>query len=162
MARDGFLSRVGVALGCLVAAAVVGLLVVAWYQRSRPNATAAPAVATRRSEPGWETRYTATVALARRGSERVRERLGVFAEMLDEEQQLQNFRTRLKDGREVANVPEAYQTLTNGLRALVELHRKRPEFDFSALHPAVQKLAENDNAALRNEAARAKVELGIN
>src|SRR5262249_1868906 len=120
-----------------------------------------PSSPSRRSEPGWETRYTATVALARRGSDLVKDRLSVFVEMLDEEQQLQNFRTKLKDGREAPNEVEAFQTLTNGLKALVELHRKRPDMDLSSLYPAVTKLTQSPNAALRNEATHAKLGLGI-
>jgi hypothetical protein len=107
---------------------------------------------------GLEIRYNAAAALARRGSDRVR--LDVLGEMLDEPAQLQNFRTKLKDGREVADETAARNTVVTALKAVAELHRRRPDRDLSALYPAVDALAAHGNAVVRAEAERTRVALG--
>ena len=55
------------------------------------------------SKAGWEVRYNATVALARRGSDKIKDEQvwENLLEMLDEEQQLRNFHRELKDKSEV-------------------------------------------------------------
>src|SRR5207237_7199431 len=88
---------------------------------------------------GREIRYQAALALARRGSARVAGRLGVLAEVLDEESQAKNFRTHLKDGKEVADGATVGNVLTGALRAVAELHRKKPELDLTKLNPAIDK-----------------------
>src|SRR5260370_18760445 len=78
------------------------------------NRGAKPAIATGPSSPpGWEVRYNATIALARRGSERVKDEQvwENLQEMLDEEQQLRNSRRKLKDGAEVPDEAGAPVTL---------------------------------------------------
>jgi len=118
-----------------------------------------------RSPNGFEIRYQAAVALARTGSDRVKDRLDVLAEMLDEDQQLRNFRTSIVDGREVAEKdarpdPVAARTaVESALKAIVELHRKRPEMDLSSLMPAIDKLTQSGNPALRLEAEKTKLAL---
>ena len=145
MGRESFISKLGLVLGCLVGVVVIVITVMGWMQRGNASPTPEVVSSAQRSAPGWETRYTATVALARRGSDGVRDRLTIFSEMLDEAQQRHNFRTKLKDGRETANEVEASQTVSNALRALVELHRQRPDIDLSPLHPAISKLAQSEN-----------------
>jgi hypothetical protein len=108
--------------------------------------------------PGLKIRYNATVALARRGSDKVR--LGVLEEMLDENQQQQNFRLRRKDGQEVAEDATVHATLVSALQAIAEFHHKQPERDLSSLYPALDELARNPNMALRNEAERTLRTLG--
>jgi hypothetical protein len=108
--------------------------------------------------PGLKIRYNATVALARRGSDKVR--LGVLEEMLDENQQQQNFRLRRKDGQEVADDATVHATLVSALQAIAELHRKQPERDLSSLSSALDELARSPNMALRNEAERTLRALG--
>ncbi len=110
--------------------------------------------------PGWEIRYNAVTALARRGSDRVKEHLDVLGEMLNEDQQLANFRTKLKDGRVVPDEQSARGTVLSALKAVVELHGKRPEMDLSALAPAIDKLAGSSNLVVRTEAERARGALG--
>jgi hypothetical protein len=162
MDRGSFISKLGLVIGCLVAVAVIGLLARTYYlQRAQPEERQKNVSNNvGRSSPGWETRYNATVALARRGSDLVKGRMPVLAEMLDESQQRANFRESTPDGREVVNEVEAFQTITNGLRAVTELHRLRPDMDLTSLYPALAQLAASPNAALRTEAERTRVALG--
>ncbi len=159
MARESFISKLGLYLGCLVGVIVIGITIAGWYQRKKPNDPVETVPSADRSPAGWETRYTATVALARRGSDLVKDRMEILSEMLDEDQQRRNFRTKLKDGRESTNELEAQQTVTNGLKALVELHRKRPDINLSSFQAALNKLAESSNVPLRDEALRTKLDL---
>jgi hypothetical protein len=108
---------------------------------------------------GLEVRYKAVEGLARRGSPKVQKRLGVLKEMLDPDQQAKNFRTRLKDGRDVPDDTAVASTVTSGLRAVAELHRKRPGLDLSALRPAVEALAQDPNSYVRNEAEKTQIVL---
>ncbi|MFO0809082.1 MAG: hypothetical protein U0746_10695 [Gemmataceae bacterium] len=106
------------------------------------------------SPAGWEVRYNAALALARRGSDKATDPviLDTLKEMLDEPQQLRNFRTRLKDGREVPDDQAARETVVGTLRAVADLHRKRPDADIAALRPVVAKLVESENPVVRTEA----------
>jgi hypothetical protein len=126
------------------------------------SASVPVAVSGPQSPPGWEVRYNAAAALARRGSDkvldaRVRETL---LEMLDEEQQLRNFRVTEKDGTPVTSkdgqpVPDsagAQLTVISTLQALGELHRLRPELDLAPFRPAIDKLAGSPNLAVRTRA----------
>lgn len=112
------------------------------------------------SPPGWEIRYNAVTALARRGSDRVRDHLEVLGEMLDEHRQLQNFRTTLKDGHDVADEQAAHATVVSALKAVTELHEKKPSLDLSTLAPVIEKLTHSDNLIVRNEAERTRLALG--
>lgn len=108
---------------------------------------------------GREIRYQAALALARRGSEQVAGRLGILAEMLDEESQAKFFKTQMQDGRQVADGATVGNVLIGALKAVAELHRKRPDLDLSKLTPAIDKLAQSDNPALRKEAERTQLAL---
>jgi hypothetical protein len=110
-----------------------------------------------------EIRYNAVRALAHRGSDALKDpdRLAVLGEMLDEEQQLRNFRLKLKNGQEVPDHSEARATVESALKAIVELHRKRPDIDLSALHPAIDKLTRSSNEVLKQEAVRTKKLLNL-
>jgi hypothetical protein len=103
---------------------------------------------------GMEIRYKATEGLARRGAAAIGKRLGVLAEMMDEEQQMRNFRIRYSGGSEITDDVAVASTLTSALRAVSELHRRRPEVDISRLMPLVQKLRQSSNPFVRNEAER--------
>jgi hypothetical protein len=109
-------------------------------------------------EKALEIRYNAAVALARRGSDRVR--LDLLAELLDIERQLRNFHTDPKKGPVVADVDTAHTAVLSGLKAIAELHHKRPECDLSSLRSAIEKLAHGDAADLRGEAERTLQALG--
>jgi hypothetical protein len=103
-------------------------------------------------------RYNATVALARKGSEKTR--LDVLEEMLDESRQRENFQLRTNDGRDIADESTVSLTIVTALKAVVELHRKKPGRDLSVLTSALDKLAENPNIALRVEAEQTRLALG--
>jgi len=107
--------------------------------------------------PGLKVRYNATVALARKGSAKTR--LDVLAEMLDEDKQRENFRLKRDDGQEVADESTISITLVTALKAIVELRRRSPGRDLSSLAPALEKLAQNPNMALRSEATRTRFAL---
>ncbi|HLW64142.1 MAG TPA: hypothetical protein VKS79_02405 [Gemmataceae bacterium] len=112
------------------------------------------------SAPGWEIRYNATLALARRGSDEVKKNEQVWEnlnEMLDEQQQLRNFRIKNKDGSEVSDEPAARMTVISALQAIDELHQRRPDMDLTGLLPAVEKLTSSSNVAVRTEATRTKL-----
>jgi hypothetical protein len=100
--------------------------------------------------PGLKVRYNATIALARRGSPRVR--IAVLKQMLDEKAQMQNFRRTQKDGKEVADEALARQTVLAALKAAAQLHRRQPTRDLSELRPLIENLTASDNAAVRTEA----------
>jgi hypothetical protein len=105
-----------------------------------------------------QIRYQATAALARHGSPLMdkEEHLKVLGEMLDEEHLLKSFRTQ-KDGEDVPDLPVIHGTVTQGLRATVALHRKRPELDLSELYRAIDKLTES--SAFGSEAKATRKEL---
>lgn len=108
--------------------------------------------------PGFRAQANATVALARRGSPRVR--LGLLEEMLDPE--VLGKRFVLKDKRTGKEEPQeelVAATLVNALKAVAELHKKRPEMELTRLVPRVDKLAGDANRAVATEAAKAKLAL---
>jgi hypothetical protein len=107
--------------------------------------------------PGLKIRYNATVALARRGSNKAN--LGVLQEMLDEPLQRQHFVLTRKNGVEVPDEATIGVTLTTALQAVADLHRKKPEGDLSKLYPAIEELAHSKNLALRAEAERTRKSL---
>ncbi len=108
---------------------------------------------------GLEIRYKATEALARRGSEKIKQRLGILQEMLDEDKQRENFRTELQGGREVADENLVYSTVRGALRGITELHHRQPTMDLTSLYPAIEKLSESSIRELRTEAQRTQIEL---
>jgi hypothetical protein len=117
------------------------------------------------SAPGWEIRYNATLALARRGDPEVR--LDVVREMLDPRRQMRNFRTRLPDGRDGPDEAAAGRTVLNALKAFGEWHRhaeavkavgaKNPKLQM--VYAAIDDLAAGPNRVLRLEAQNVKLTL---
>jgi hypothetical protein len=109
-----------------------------------------------KSPAGWEVRYNATVALARRGSDKMKDEAvwDNLVEMLDEDQQLRNFRHESKAGKEVSDSGAAHLTVITALQSVNELHKKRPEMDLSGLNPAIEKLTQSKNLAVSTEAKR--------
>jgi hypothetical protein len=109
---------------------------------------------------GWEVRYNAAWALARRGSERVPWKL--FREMLDEKRQMRNFRAPLEDGRTVPDEAKARETLLSALRALADWHARQkdaqppPDEDRNAVYAMVDQLAASPIAQLKIEAEKAR------
>ena len=76
-----------------------------------------------------------------------------------EEQLAKVFRTRLKDGREVADGATVGTVLTDALKSVAALHQKNPDVDLARLRPAVDKLAQSNNPVLRSEAERTLIVL---
>ena len=130
--------------------ALVGVPVLAWWRTQQTDPTRP--VAAGPSRPGWEIRYNAAVALAQRGSDLVKDRLDLFAEMLDEERQRANFSKKEEDGRTVVDEAGASGTVRTALQAVALLRRKNPTVDLSELHGPVEKLLQSPNAVVRLQA----------
>ena len=113
------------------------------------------------SAPGWDIRYNAAIALARRGSASVPWPL--IREMLDEQKQMRNNRVRLKDGSDVYDEATARAFMIGGLRALAAWHEKRsadPNHDVPTelreIYPVVDKLAQSEFVELKIQAEKAR------
>ena len=102
--------------------------------------------------PGLRTRFNAVLALAHRGSAKVR--LGVLQQMLDEPSLRENFLIEAKGGVQTPDLPMIQQTIEAALQALVRLHERQPKLDLSSLTPALDTLAKNGNIAIRTEAVQ--------
>jgi hypothetical protein len=102
--------------------------------------------------PGLRTRFNAVLALAHRGSAKVR--LGVLQQMLDEPSLRENFLIEGKGGARTPDEPMIQQTIEAALQALVRLHDRQPTLDLSSFTPALDTLAKNGNIAIRTEAVR--------
>ena len=133
-------------------AALLPLIALAGCNRGK-----APTEVTGPSSPaGFEVRYNAVIALARRGSDRIKDERAweTLQEMLDEDQQLRNFKHELPDKTKVADPGAAHATLITTLQAVAELHRLKPDMDLSTLTPAIEKLSQSRNLAVSTEAKR--------
>jgi hypothetical protein len=111
---------------------------------------------------GLETRYQAVLGLARRGSPLIVQRLEVLGEMLDQDRQAGNFQLSDADGRRHADEAVIATVETSALKALAELHQRRPEIDLSGMRKAVEKLAVSPEALVRQEADRTRLVMGWN
>jgi hypothetical protein len=107
--------------------------------------------------PGLKIRYNATIAVARRGSNKTR--FDVLAEMLDEGALRKNFRLKLADGREVPDESTVSLTVVTALKAISEFHRRNPDRDLSVLAGPLDTLARDSSIALRSEAERTRFAL---
>ncbi len=109
--------------------------------------------------PGLEIKLNATIALARRGSDLVS--TGRLAEMLDENKLRGQFLTEdVNTEKPKADEGTVAQIVAKALEAVRDLHAKRPETITPELRTAVDGLKGNSNSAIRNEAAKAALELG--
>jgi len=104
------------------------------------------------TKPGRAVCYNATIALARRGSDKTR--VDLLVEMLDEGQLREVFRLKEKNGVERADEALVIVTMTNALKAAAEMHGHNPQLTTEALREAVSKLTTNNNAAIANEAKK--------
>jgi hypothetical protein len=104
---------------------------------------------------GLTIRYNAAVALARRGSDRAP--LELLRDMLDADAQLKFFVVKRKDGSEVPDEAAARMATINALKAVADLHRRRPQRDLSSLQPAIDALLSHANPVLRVEAERTRL-----
>ncbi len=139
-------------------AVFIAILLAAGCQRpaAPPTATTGP-----KSPAGWEVRYNAALALARRGSPHVKdpEIWDSLLEMLDEDQQLRNFRTKTEDGHEIVDDTGARTTVISALQSLQELHNKQPHMDLSGLKEPIEKLTRSPNATVSVQARQALLTL---
>jgi hypothetical protein len=119
-----------------------------------PNAERTREVTTK---PGFNVQANATIALARRGSPKVR--LDLLEEMLDPERLRKVFVLRGKGTADRPNEALVVLTLNDALKALAELHRKRPEMKLDRFNALVDALASSDNVTLRGTAQQTKVAL---
>jgi hypothetical protein len=143
----------------LIPVLLLALLPLACNRGSAPTAVSGPP-----SSPGWEVRYNAAAALARRGSDRALDESvrDTLLEMLDEEQQLRNFPVKDqkgavqkdKEGRTMPDAAAAQLTVVSTLRALAELHRRRPELDLAPFKSTVEKLTQSKSLAVSTEAKK--------
>ncbi|MBM4071533.1 MAG: hypothetical protein FJ271_21750 [Planctomycetes bacterium] len=107
------------------------------------------------SAPGWEIRYTATRVLAHRGSPKTP--LPILCEMLDADQQQRNFRSRLPDGRLIADEAAAYHEILIALKAVGEWRKKSTSVmadhpEMVKLRAAIEKLTGSPNNVVRARA----------
>jgi hypothetical protein len=123
--------------------------------------TAPPPVSGPKSSTGWEVRYNAALALTRRGSPHVKdpEVWDTLLEMLDEDQQLRNFRTKTDDGRDIVDDNGARTAVIGALQAVQDLHRKQPQLDVSPLKAPIEKLTHSSNPTVTLQAKQALLAL---
>ena len=173
---ESWISRHGTTLIAFGAALVLGIVALVLF---RPGwHTARPPVPVGKpSNPGWKIRYDATIALARRGSAHTS--IDLLEEMLDEGTQEANFRVKQADGREVVDEQGVDNMLVATLDAVQEYQAKHKEPEMATelrtvyasprltimipfvhpppdwkeqLKPAIEKLTDNRNAAVREKA----------
>jgi hypothetical protein len=113
------------------------------------------------SAPGWEIRYNAAAALARRGSAKVPWPL--MREMLDEDQQMRNARVRLPDGQDIVDESSARSMVIGALKALAAWHEKQKAegkrempAELADIYAEVDKLAGSAVPELKTQAEKAR------
>jgi hypothetical protein len=139
--------------------AILGICVIALLAAACSH-TAEPAPALRSAGPsvtGREVRYNAVLALAHRGSKRLQDAgvWDVLLEMLDENEQLQNYTPRSETGKGVPDETAARTTVISALQAVEEFHRKEPKTDLSGLKEPIEKLTRSSNATVSVQARQA-------
>ncbi len=114
------------------------------------------------SAPGFGIRYNAATTLARRGSASVPWHL--IREMLDEKQQLRNYRVRQSDGVDAYDKTAARSNAISALKALTAWHEvKKTANTPSALPPELREiyalvdaLAEKQDGEVKAQAEKAQ------
>jgi len=113
------------------------------------------------STPGWQVRYQATLALARRGSPRTP--WPVFREMLDYERQLRNFPAKLHAGKIIPDDAMATHRVHNALGVLAEWHKLQNTSrmgmlpaGLQAIYEDVDRLAAGSHTMLKVQADRVR------
>jgi hypothetical protein len=107
--------------------------------------------------PGLLVRYNANLALARRGSTKTK--IPMLREMLDEQELGKAITLERADGTRHPNDAKVEMVLLNSLKALVELHQRRPEAITPELKQAVTKLTESPDKAVSAEAKQTLIAL---
>jgi hypothetical protein len=109
--------------------------------------------------PDLNVKLNATIALARRGSDKVS--TGRLAEMLDENKlRGQFFRENVDMEKPEPDEGVVVQTMVNALKAVVELHKQRPQTITPTIRTAVDSLKSNPNAAIKKEAEQTALAIG--
>jgi hypothetical protein len=108
---------------------------------------------------GVEIRFKAAEGLARRGAPAVADRYALFDAMLDPGELATAFRVKDTRGQEETDEAAVVSTLTSAMRALVALHRQRPEADLHRFHSAIAKLIDSKSPIVRQEAERTQAQL---
>jgi hypothetical protein len=112
------------------------------------------------SAPGWEIRYNAALALARRGSKDTP--WPIIHEMLDEGRQLRNFQVKLQSGSVVPDAEAALRTVYNTLGAVGDWHKKQDAAkltvppELKLVYDDVDRLAASSNTQIRVQADRVR------
>ena len=158
--ENGFVKRGFLLLGGMAILVAVVLSII-FYKPDQPapteHADLPPA-----SSAGWQIRYNATVALLRRGSDKVP--WPIVREMLDEKQQLKNSEFDHPNGRKVADEYQARSFVIPALQALAEWKRKTTVkiadvAAFPEISKQVDALATSPVAGLRTQAEETKLVL---
>jgi hypothetical protein len=105
-----------------------------------------------------EIQQQAVQALAMRGSSKIEKYLPRLADMLDEDKQREAFRVTV-DGQEVIDPDVVAKSIENAMRAVAELHRKRPDLDLAALDSALEKLTHSSSLGIQTAARRTRAEI---
>jgi hypothetical protein len=105
---------------------------------------------------GYNVQANATIALARRGSPRVR--LEMLEEMLDPKALRDLFVIKARDGDEKPDESMVVETVLNALRAAAPLGEKRPETK-DRLMPLIEALEKSDNVAVATQAKQTRLAL---
>jgi hypothetical protein len=116
--RRGFLMLGGMAI-------LVGIVLAILFWKPAPLPTEIPVdLPAEPSAPGWQVRYNAAIALARRGSAQTP--WPILREMLDENQQLKNFMDPEAGAKkDEPDEAAARSTVLEALKAVAEWHRKQ-------------------------------------
>jgi hypothetical protein len=146
---ESWVSRHGTTLIAFGAALVLGIVALVLW---RPGWTSRPAAPVgEASGPGWKIRYDATIALARRGSDKTP--IDTLEQMLDESKQRANFRVKQENGQEIVDEDGMSSMLDATLDAIAVFHEKRKDAKAAAqLKPAIEKLTESNNPGVREKA----------
>jgi hypothetical protein len=146
---ESWVSRHGTTLIAVGAALVLGIVALVLWKPGLSSRQPAPIGDP--SNPGWKIRYDATIALARRGSDKTD--IDILEQMLGETTQRANFRTKQSNGQEVVDEQGMYRMLDATLDAIAQYRDKHsnPKAD-AQLKPAVEKLTESQNHAVREKA----------
>jgi hypothetical protein len=159
--QDTGLARRGLLLlGLMTGLAAVVVLIILQRPQSPATSGAPPDPALEPSAPGWEIRYNAALALARRGSPSTP--WPIIREMLDEQQQRRNFQVTLQSGKVVPDEEAALRTVYNTIGALGEWHKKQDaakvtvSAELRSVYAQVDRLAEHSNTQIRVHADRVR------
>jgi hypothetical protein len=150
--RRGFLMLAGMAI-------LVGIVLAILFWKPAPLPVVLPTdVPAEPSAPGWQVRYNAAIALARRGSSKTP--WPILREMLDESRQLRNFTDPEAGAKKTEpDAAAARSTVLEALKGVADWHRKQtgaiavtPEM--RSVYAQVERLAEKP--AYKDEAERTR------